>query len=219
MTSSVRDPSKTAPELEDIPGIGPVQAQRIMDVLAGRDFTKCWQDADIYDILNSRTRAYMKYRPIMAVPRRQLTNTVKRIESTGCIVAGSWRRGADQCNDLDVLMSRTLFMAGGLERLGRQVKFIEPFNNGDEIIGTMICLRPGVYIFVDIFIYDDLAPYLVYATGSKDFNKRMRAVAKRHGLLLNQHGLFRGDIKIPCRTEQDIFRTLDMKWLEPWQRN
>ena len=74
-------------------------------------------------------------------------------------------------------------------------------------------------MFADIFIYEDLAPFLLYATGSKQFNKNMRGIAKSKGFKLNQHGLYKGSKKIICKTEEDIFEHLGMQYLEPHQRN
>ncbi len=59
---------------------------------------------------------------------------------------------------------------------------------------------------------------LLYFTGSKDFNRQMREVAKRKGLLLNHRGLFYGNQEYLFQTEEEIFTALGMKWIPPNER-
>lgn len=195
--------------------------EKINKILNGRVLAESYKDPDIYELLPIGARAHLKYKPISGVPRYQLADIVRRIERAGGIVAGSWRRGKEICNDLDILISKNN-LGETMKRLNKSVKMIEPFINGDEIIRTFILIRPRVYINVDIFIYDDLAPYLLYATGSKWFNKYMRGIAKSSGYLLNQHGLYvynNNELKkIKCLSEEDIFKELKISYREPYCR-
>jgi DNA polymerase (family 10) len=59
---------------------------------------------------------------------------------------------------------------------------------------------------------------MLYSTGSKENNIRMRAKAKSQGLLLNQYGLFKKGEKINLKTEKDYYDYLGMKYLEPHER-
>jgi DNA polymerase (family 10) len=61
-------------------------------------------------------------------------------------------------------------------------------------------------------------PMLLYFTGSKDNNVRMRAAAKARGLLLNQHGLWNGKRRIPLASERDAYHKLGLQYLEPRKR-
>jgi DNA polymerase (family 10) len=44
---------------------------------------------------------------------------------------------------------------------------------------------------------------LMYLTGSKDHNTTM-GIAKKAGYKLNEYGLFKGERKTPCKSEEDI---------------
>ena len=64
---------------------------------------------------------------------------------------------------------------------------------------------------------------LFYFTGSKDFNTKIRLIAKKKGFLLNEYGLFKikenkTKVKIPVKNEEDIFNKLDMKYVKPEDR-
>src|SRR4029078_3060627 len=61
---------------------------------------------------------------------------------------------------------------------------------------------------------------LLYLTGSKEHNVRLRGVALRKKLLLNEYGLYRvGEEKtgtpVASRTEEDIYAALGMDWIAP----
>jgi len=46
----------------------------------------------------------------------------------------------------------------------------------------------------------------------------LRMVAKRKGMKLSQHGLFRGNKKIAGKTERDIYHALGREWKSPKNR-
>jgi DNA polymerase (family 10) len=57
---------------------------------------------------------------------------------------------------------------------------------------------------------------LVYATGSKDHNVRLREYALKKGLSLSEHALTREDgSEILCATEEEVYQTLGLPWIPP----
>jgi len=61
---------------------------------------------------------------------------------------------------------------------------------------------------------------LLYFTGSKEHNVRLRGLALRRKLLLNEYGLYRiGDEargrEIAAATEEDVYAALEMDWIPP----
>ncbi len=76
---------------------------------------------------------------------------------------------------------------------------------------------------MDIFIANSKNYYsmLLYTTGSKDYNVKTRAAARKHGLLLNQEGLFdKAGKKInkPTDTETEILKYIGMNYTPPFLR-
>jgi DNA polymerase (family 10) len=65
-------------------------------------------------------------------------------------------------------------------------------------------------------------PALCYLTGSKEENIRLRAIAKRKGLLLNQYGVWRVTPKrrrrLDDNTEQGVYAALGVPYVEPEAR-
>ena len=57
---------------------------------------------------------------------------------------------------------------------------------------------------------------LVYATGSKDHNVRLREYALKQGLSLSEHALTREDgSEILCANEQEVYQALGLPWIPP----
>lgn len=57
---------------------------------------------------------------------------------------------------------------------------------------------------------------LVYATGSKDHNVRLREYALKKGFSLSEHSLQRKDgSEVFCDNEEDVYKTLGLPWIAP----
>ena len=60
---------------------------------------------------------------------------------------------------------------------------------------------------------------LVYATGSKDHNVRLREYALKKGYSLSEHSLQRKDgSEVFCETEEGVYNTLGLPWIPPEMR-
>ncbi len=60
---------------------------------------------------------------------------------------------------------------------------------------------------------------LVYATGSKDHNVRLREYALKKGYSLSEHSLQRKDgSEVYCETEEGVYNTLGLPWIPPEMR-
>ena len=139
-------------------------------------------------------------------------------------VAGSYRRGKSFSNDIDILISSKYFT------LKQTVDVLIKHNiisdvlsmQNEKFMGVGHCPRsdePYFRIDIEFLPEEEFAYGLLYFTGSKDFNKEIRQHAKNMGYTLNQHGLKNknGDY-IKAKTEQDIFKILDLQYLEPKKR-
>ena len=72
---------------------------------------------------------------------------------------------------------------------------------------------------IRIIKIDSYATALMYFTGSKEFNLRLRNKAIEKDMLLNEYGLFKKNKdRIYISSEEDIFKILEEDYLEPTQR-
>lgn len=56
---------------------------------------------------------------------------------------------------------------------------------------------------------------LVYFTGSKAHNIKIRTLAKEKNLKINEYGVFRDEKKIAGKTEEEVYKALGMRWIPP----
>jgi DNA polymerase/3'-5' exonuclease PolX len=73
--------------------------------------------------------------------------------------------------------------------------------------------------------YDSLPTAMLYFTGPYELNTKMRASAKKRGMLLNEYGLFlfdknKNEVGAPIKinSEKDVFTILGMDYLIPSER-
>ncbi|ARU30928.1 DNA polymerase III [Sulfuriferula sp. AH1] len=128
------------------------------------------------------------------------------------VVAGSFRRMRDTVGDLDILVTAardspvmTRFIA--YDEIG------EILSHGPT--RSSVVLRSGLQ--VDIRVVDE-ASYgsaLHYFTGSKAHNIAVRKLALARGLKVNEYGVFRGAERIAGETEESVYRTVGLPYIEP----
>lgn len=124
-------------------------------------------------------------------------------------VAGSYRRGNSLIGDIDILVDESYYY----KCIGRLSKEFNMICSGDY--KSSFIIDPINNIQVDIISVNDnnRAFQLLYLTGSKENNIRMRGKAKSMGLRLNQDGLYKGSFRIKgLDTEKLIFKYLDLEY-------
>ena len=142
--------------------------------------------------------------------------------------AGSLRRGRETIGDIDILAAaddpvtlRTAFVemeAVDKVLLSGDTKTSLRFNTGGSRL-----------VQVDLRIVEEAAfgAALMYFTGSKEHNVRLRERAIKKGMTLNEYGVFeddsssdeppqkRGVTPVAAATEEDIYAALGLPWVPP----
>lgn len=85
-----------------------------------------------------------------------------------------------------------------------------------------VVLPGGIQADLRVVTSEEYPFALAYFTGSKEHNIVMRQRAIARGLRLNEYGLFRATeetrdpaLRLPCRTEEEIFQALDLAYVPP----
>ena len=137
--------------------------------------------------------------------------------------AGSYRRGAEDSGDIDIIISSTKFdLRDAVEAL-EEAGIIVATLSMDKRKFTGVCHCPSgqwFHFHLDIVFTTKEAwePALLYFTGSKGFNTRIRGKAAKLGYTLNQYGLFRkGMTEEPpvATTEKAILKAIDERYIPP----
>ncbi|MFQ5966355.1 MAG: DNA polymerase/3'-5' exonuclease PolX [Acidimicrobiia bacterium] len=133
------------------------------------------------------------------------------------IACGSLRRMRETIADLDIVVSSQ-------EPQRVMDDFIE-LPSVKEVIAhgetkTSVLTQQGLQVDVRVVEPEQLGAALVYFTGSRDHNIRLRQIAQQNDWLLNEYGLLEaeGDRVIASETEEDIYSALRLPWIPPPMR-
>ena len=135
-------------------------------------------------------------------------------------LAGSLRRMKETIGDIDIIIAvRTGFG-------NRIVKNFTALPAVSEVIvagATKASVRlgsPDIQVDIRIVNEDEYGSALLYFTGSKEHNIRLRTLAKEKGLKINEYGLYEMTTgrRIAGETENSIYRILGMEFIEPEMR-
>ena len=94
------------------------------------------------------------------------------------------------------------------------------YNVPTKFMGLCKYKRKDLYrIDIRLIPLESIHPAMLYFTGSRDFNKKLRRIAMNLNYTLNEYGLFDSKNKvINVQSEKDIFDILGVEYLQPHQR-
>ena len=128
--------------------------------------------------------------------------------------AGSLRRMRETIGDVDLLAAST-----------RPARVMAAFTSGPHCARVLaagmtkssILTPEGVQIDLRVVSPDSFGAALQYFTGSKEHNVRLRELAVRRGLKVNEYGVFQVKTgrRLAGREEADVYRALELPWIPP----
>jgi DNA polymerase (family 10) len=132
-------------------------------------------------------------------------------------VAGSLRRMAETIGDVDLLVASD-----------DPVPIMDAFTGYgvvDRVVAkgetkSSILTRTGLQVDLRVIPLEVWGAALIYFTGSKAHNIRIREIAVRAGLKLSEYGLFvakTGEL-IVAETEEEVYERLGLPWIPPTMR-
>jgi DNA polymerase (family 10) len=130
--------------------------------------------------------------------------------------AGALRRGCEVVNGLDVLCAADDSIAI-VKQFVRLPHVNQVIAAGDAGAVVVVDYEPIGSVRVKLRVVPGVsfgAAWLYY-TGSTAHFDRLRKLARERGLLLNDHGLFRGEQLLAAVTEEEIYEALDLPWIPP----
>jgi len=139
----------------------------------------------------------------------QLKNTTK---ITTIEAAGSLRRRKETIGDIDLLAAgkKGKDIINGFANLPMAHDILAQGDTRGSIVTTT-----GTQLDLRVVEKDSFGAALQYFTGSKSHNIRLREIAKRKHLKINEYGIFSAEKKIGGTREEDIYAALHMEWIPP----
>ena len=132
------------------------------------------------------------------------------------VPAGSYRRRKETIGDIDILATS--------DKPEKLMDYFVKFDGISDVLAkgptkTMVRLKIGLDADLRVVSEESFGAALAYFTGSKDHNIVMRELAIKKGWKLNEYGLFDKNGKmIAGRTEEEIYKALDLEWIPPEMR-
>lgn len=185
--------------LAELDGFGEKTQQKI---LQGIEFLRKYQDRHLFH------RAEDAAIPLFAAVK----NHPKVIRAE---LAGSLRRKKETIKDIDIVASAKP------EDVEEIMAFFVSQADVEAVTGqgstkSSVVLKQGIGADLRLMPDDKFAYILHHFTGSAEHNTAMRSLAKKKNMKVSEHGIFKNeDELIPCKTEEDIFATLGLRYVPP----
>jgi DNA polymerase (family 10) len=137
--------------------------------------------------------------------------------------AGSLRRRAETIGDVDILVttkkakSKRKATPDRIIRHVAEAPFVERVLAAGETKGSAVIQTETTPVQVDVRVVapESFGAAVQYFTGSKQHNVRLRELAVKAGLKLNEYGLFKGDKRIAGAREEEIYEKLGLDYIDP----
>ncbi|MGD9042018.1 MAG: DNA polymerase/3'-5' exonuclease PolX, partial [Desulfobacteraceae bacterium] len=129
-------------------------------------------------------------------------------------VAGSFRRGQETVGDLDILVT---CKKGKNEKI--MYRFVD-YEDVDQVVShgetrSSVVLDSGLQVDLRVVPQVSYGAALHYFTGSKAHNIAVRKLGVKKGLKINEYGVFKDKKRVAGRTEKEIYKQVDLPYIEP----
>ena len=221
-------------ELLNIPGLGPKTAGKFLEEMEIKnidDLKKALQNKEVRKLkgMGAKTeenllealKEYEEYTNYINLDQALKTSEklIEKLKENSDEIlkietAGSTRRKKIKIGDIDILISVKNKKDHNLLETIRNLAEIQDILLEGE---TKISARTTEGLQVDFrMVTDEEYPAaLMYFTGSKYHNVRLRQIAKDKNYKLNEYGVFEDDKRLDADSEAEIYELLDLKYIEP----
>jgi DNA polymerase (family 10) len=126
--------------------------------------------------------------------------------------AGSCRRRKETVGDLDILVTSSE-PDEVMDALADHELVSKVLARGDT--KQRVRLNSRLELDLRVVPEESYGAALLYFTGSKEHNIVLRRRSQDRGLKLNEYGLFKKDKLVSGKTEEEVYKSLDLPWIPP----
>lgn len=130
--------------------------------------------------------------------------------------AGSVRRMKETVGDIDILVASN----NTKEVINAFVSMpqVADVSAAGETKASVRLKTAGVQVDLRVISPDSFGAAQQYFTGSQAHNVKLRGIAKKQGLKINEYGVYRNEQKIAGVSEQEVYQTIGLEWIPPEMR-
>jgi len=223
------------PELLEVPGVGPKTAAKLwnqaqitsiaelehaieneperltaVEGMGARKVRQIWESLAFLKSAGGR----MRLGEAAAIVESLLESVRKSKGAQRVVAAGSYRRGRETVGDIDLLCQATQAAAPGIIARFAEAPDVRRVAAKGDTKGSVVLDR-DVQADLRVVEAGSFGAALAYFTGSKEHNVRVRELAAKKGLKLNEYGLFHGDKQIAGAEEGEIYEALGLAYVPP----
>ena len=211
-------------KLSNIDGIGSKKAKELIKL--GISSINDLKKKNWNNMISEPTRILLKHNIFKKIPNIFIKELETKLKfKNKVILVGGYLRKKSYSKDIDIV-----FIKSKKNDIDEYINYLKnhfniiPYLQGYNKIAILLQdpTKNKKYIKIDIFITNKKEKYymILYGTGSKEFNIKLRSIARKKGYLLNQKGLFKINTKkqISVNSEKEIFKMLNIKYIKPENR-
>ncbi len=187
--------------IRELPGMGEKTEQEIIKAI--KEYEKFSIDRFLINDALEEAEKYINY--------LKQFKEIKQIQ-----FAGSLRRAKETIGDIDILITIK-------NSEGNSKKIMDYFTSYEEILENLskgetkasVILQSGIRVDLRVIDENSFGAALHYFTGSKDHNIKIRDLAKKKGLKVNEYGVFKNEKFIVGKDEKEIFNSVGLPYIIP----
>lgn len=127
-------------------------------------------------------------------------------------IAGSFRRRKETVGDLDILAA--------CSRDSNLMQLFTGYENVESVVSqgstrATVILRSGLQVDLRVVPEVSYGAALHYFTGSKGHNIALRKLGVSMDLKINEYGVFKDDERIAGQTEQQVYESVGLHYIQP----
>lgn len=229
------DLKKTIPpdllDLLNIPGVGPKTAWNLykqLNIKSVEDLQEAIENNRLAGIFGIKEKTIQNIREGIALVKRDrermpLAKAIlaanEFIEPLSALPfvrkvspAGSLRRQKETVRDIDILIASPT--PDKVMDKFTQLPVVKNIQAKGETKSSVLS-RLDVQVDCRVVPEESFGAALLYFTGSKSFNIKLRAIAVKAGLKINEYGVFKKKRRLAGSTEEEIFKLLKMSYIPP----
>ncbi len=184
-------------EIQNLPGFGRASESKLLDsIKIHQDLSHRFLWIDV-EAASTKILEYLK----------------SKFSDLKIEIAGSFRRAKDVIGDIDLLVASNNPVSELMSVFKSYPDSISVIISGSN--RSSMLLNGGIQVDLRIVPEESFASALLYFTGSKSHNIAIRKIAVEKKMLLNEYGLFQNGRNLFCKSENEIYDKLGMKWIPP----
>lgn len=183
-------------QIRDLEGFGEKTEKKILEYLQRKDI--------------SEDRTLLSRADEILAPLVEYLEGIKGVKKV--TAAGSSRRRRETVGDGDILAT----CAKGsrvMDTFAEHEDVVEILAKGET--KTSVVVRGGFQVDLRVVPQVSYGAALHYFTGSKAHNVAIRTRGVRLGLKINEYGVYRGEERIGGKTEEEVFKSVGLAYIEP----